>query len=69
MKGGGLPGCSVYYDGENEVASYHRFGDDDGVEPLVVLRDFHGVLPTFLELSEEYRHFHNLFFKEAETYL
>jgi hypothetical protein len=57
----------VYYDGENEVASYHRFGDDDGVEPLVILRDFHGVLPSFLELSEEYRHFHNLFFKEAEN--
>lgn len=67
MVGNGMPGCSVYYDGENETVAYHRFGDGDGIEPLVFLRDFHGVKPDFLELSEEFRHFHNLFFKSAEN--
>ena len=67
MKGNGLPGCSVTFDGKNQIVSYHRFGGDDLVEPLVVLREFHGVLPDFLELSEEFRHFHNLFFKQEES--
>ena len=56
--GHGMPGFSFYGDGRRE---YHRFGDDDGVEPFIIDRDFHGLKPSYLELSEEFRHFHNLY--------
>ena len=55
--GDGLPGFSGGYtrDGKME-ASYHRFG----VRPLVVYREFHGGFPSYLEVCEEFRHYHNL---------
>ena len=56
--GQGMPGFSIYGDGRRE---YHRFGDDDGIEPFIVSREFHGLKPSYLELSEEFRHFHNLY--------
>lgn len=42
--------------------TYCRFGTDDGLEPLVYVREYRGVRPVHLELSEEFRHFHNLYF-------
>lgn len=32
------------------------------VEPLVFQREFHGQKPSYVEVSEEFRHFHNLFY-------
>ncbi len=61
-KGDGLPGHIVRFDQGREIATYHRFGDDHGIEPFVFLRTFHGIRDSHLELSEEFRHFHNLFF-------
>jgi hypothetical protein len=59
-------------DGGFEVASdeeagheYRRMSDAFGVEPLVLLRSYGGVRPSELELSEEYRLFHNLFADQA----
>lgn len=57
--GDGTPGFSFYFDGR--ASEYHRFGDDSGVEPLVVCRFFHGIKPSYVEVSEEFRHFHNLY--------
>jgi hypothetical protein len=55
---GGLPGFVTY---PGAAATYLRFGDDEGVEPFVFERSFHGLKPSYLELSEEFRHFHNLY--------
>jgi hypothetical protein len=33
----------------------------DGVEPIVLLRSFHGLKQSYLELNEEFRLFHNLY--------
>jgi hypothetical protein len=60
--GSGFPGCVTYYEGSEERTTYHRFGDDTGIEPLVFLRNFYGIRKPYLELSEEYRHFHNLYY-------
>ena len=60
--GDGLPGCVVHYDGKGKTTSYYRFGNDTGVEPLIIYRTFHGIRESCLELSEEYRHFHNLYY-------
>lgn len=48
--------------GENGglVTRYHREGDENEVEPLVLLREFHGVRPSSPEIVQEFRLFHNL---------
>lgn len=47
---------------EENGHTYCRFGTDDGLEPLVHVREYGGVRPVHLELAEEFRHFHNLYF-------
>jgi hypothetical protein len=58
MIGNGLPG--FVFEGD-EAAQYLRFGNDIGIEPFIFCRDFHGLKPDYREVSEEFRHFHNLF--------
>lgn len=59
--GAGGPGFSQSCsDGEPET-EYHRWGGRDGVEPLVLHRQFHGARPSYLEVVEEFRLFHNLY--------
>ena len=63
--GGGLPDCSQSFpDGRTET-TYRRFGNSWGVEPLIFVRTFAGLKPDYVELSEEFRHFHNLFHDRA----
>lgn len=61
MHGHGVPGATEYT-GENgeRCVEYLRFGDWH-VEPLVIDREFHGIRPDYVELSEEFRLFHSLF--------
>lgn len=68
--GGGLPGTSEsLIEGEWNV-EYLRYGDDSGVEPLVIDRDFHGIRDDHKEISEEFRLFHNLYHdKNSDEYL
>jgi hypothetical protein len=40
---------------------YHRFGNNDGIEPLVFVREFIGDKESYVEISEEFRLFHNLY--------
>lgn len=41
---------------------YHRFvGSEYGIEPLVILRSFHGLRPDTVEILEEFRLYHNLY--------
>lgn len=57
--GDGLPGFTFSFD--DDSYRYDRFGDESGIEPLVILRDFCRLKPAYWELSEEFRHFHNLY--------
>jgi len=47
--------------GEELAAEYMRFGNNDGVEPLVVKQEHYGIRPDELRLSEEFILFHNLY--------
>lgn len=47
--------------GEELKAEYMRFGNHDGVEPLVVKQDYFGIRPDEIRLSEEFILFHNLY--------
>ena len=59
--GFGMPGEVISYRGGKETRRYCRFGGDDGHEPLIFVRDFHGSHPDYLEVAEEFRHYFNLF--------
>ena len=60
--GDGLPGFSQRDSQKGKtVTMYHRLGDDNGIEPLVIKRTFHGIKPNSVELLEEFRHYHNLY--------
>ncbi len=59
--GEGLPGSEEHCrDGEKRV-EYLRFGASNGIEPLVIDRDFFGLRENYRELSEEFRFFHRLY--------
>jgi hypothetical protein len=61
LHGQGMPGAVVYHEGGEERVEYLRYGDDDGVEPLVIDREFHGMRPDYKEICEEFRLFHRLY--------
>ena len=62
--GDGAPGCTVSIDPDGQTVTYYRLGSADGVEPLVLCRRFCGLRPSALEISEEYRLFHELYYDE-----
>ena len=59
--GRGVPSAVVHYRGGEEKPEYLRFGNDNGIEPLVIVREFHGMRDNYTEISEEFRLFHNLY--------
>jgi len=58
--GSGLPGFSFYFKNRKEIGTYSKCSDD-GIEPLVVRRGFHGMKDGYWELSEEFRYYFNLY--------
>ena len=64
-----MPGEVISYRGGKETRRYCRFGGDDGHEPLIFVRDFHGSHPDYLEVAEEFRHYFNLFEGKANGIL
>jgi hypothetical protein len=60
--GQGEPGFITYGGPNNRSRTrYLRFGNDEGVEPLVLVRSFPSSRPNYVEVSEEFRLFFNLF--------
>jgi hypothetical protein len=58
--GDGLPGhCFSYMHGKEEI-TYLRFSEED-VEPLLIKRNFNGIKEDYWEISEEFRHYFNLY--------
>jgi hypothetical protein len=60
MIGNGRPGFSFRFEDEKEIASYYRCSDD-GVEPIIMWRDFHGIRESYWDVSEELRLYFNLY--------
>ncbi len=59
--GDGLPGEIIYYeDGLREI-QYTHFTDAGAIQPLVLVRGFHGIKTGYVEILEEFRLFHNLY--------
>ena len=66
MRGSGTPSSIEEYGVGAHNVRYLRFGNEDGIEPLVIDRDFHGFKESYLEISEEFRLFHNLYHDRRE---
>jgi len=65
--GEGLPESCIRYIDKNEVSSYSRFGSDNGIEPLIICREFNDLHPHYREISEEFRLFHRLYYDTKEN--
>jgi hypothetical protein len=57
----GMPRGMTSYKGGKEVHQYLRYGVDNGVEPLIIDRNFHRLRDDYREVSEEFRLFHDLY--------
>ena len=57
----GHPGTSSSWKTGKKSVEYLRFGDNAGYEPLLIHREFHGMRPNYIEISEEFRLFHRLY--------
>ncbi len=66
LHGHGLPGVIEYYEKGKTRVEYCRFGDDNGIEPLVLDREFYGIRDAYKEISEEFRLFHRLYHDRKE---
>ena len=68
--GAGMPCAVVHYEGGEKQAQYLRYGIDNGIEPLVINRAFYKMRDDYREISEEFRHFHNLYHdKKTDKYI
>jgi len=58
--GNGKPGFITTYAEGKEITEYYRFSEE-GIEPLVYWRRFSGKAQSYLEISEEFRLYFDLF--------
>jgi len=66
----GLPGCVVNYKNGEKQVRYRRFSNDSSIEPLIIARNFNQMRPSYFEISEEFRLFHELYHdKKTEQYI
>src|SRR5262245_11249010 len=61
LHGDGAPGAVVHESGGQRKVEYLRYGDDSGIEPLILDREFYGIRTNYREISEEFRLFHGLY--------
>lgn len=59
--GHGTPRCYETGFGDQKTVIYERYGNWNDVEPLVIHREFHGIKDDYVEITEEFRHYHNLY--------
>ncbi len=58
----GSPSIWTHYGGSKVVERrYCPYGNEEGIEPIVIYRSFHGMRREGLELAQEFRLFHNLY--------
>lgn len=60
--GDGLPSVWKTFEDGKEVHTYHHYTDPGNLQPIVLARSFHGIKPGNLEIQEEFRLYHNLFY-------
>ena len=67
---GGVPAAFSPTWSSGGQVEYFRYGVENGVEPLIINRDFHRVREGYNEISEEFHHFHRLYHdRKTEEYI
>lgn len=66
-KGDFRPGFSQSNENGEWVTRYEPGAIDRGFEPLILLRTFYGVIPGSLEVVEQFRLYHNLYWDELTS--
>lgn len=62
----GAPGFSQGWPEGVKKTTYHPVGSaSDGVEPLVLVREYHGASESTIELDQQFRLFHNLRYDQS----
>lgn len=61
----GIPSTMRYSDKEDK---YSRFNNDEGYEPIITQLFYNNIIPSQIELSEEFRHYFNLYFNPKTKY-
>lgn len=60
--GDGSPSVWKYLnEGKESKRVYTPFGNEEGIEPLVLHRNFHGLHERVIEVAQEFRLYHNLY--------
>ncbi len=66
----GMPSGVTYHKQGELQREYLRYGVDNGVEPLIIDRNFHKIKDDYREISEEFRLFHELYHdRKTDQYL
>ncbi len=63
----GTPHCYTTYEDDCEKVIYTRFGDVQGIEPLVYRRNYDGIKEPNIEITDEFRLIFNLFFDSTRN--
>ena len=61
-----IPGITVYGLWEDDEKVYHQWGNGTGFEPIVIKRDFNGLMPDSIEIVEEFRLLFNLYYNSQK---
>lgn len=61
------PGITIYGSWENDEKIYHRWGNDNGFEPIVIKRCYHGMAEDAVEIVEEFRLLFNLYYNAQKN--
>jgi hypothetical protein len=63
-----VPGFTRYGFGDGSDIVYHRYGNGDGFESLIIQREFDGLgIDDEIEISEEFRLLNNLYYDRAKN--
>jgi hypothetical protein len=65
--GHGRPGIEYLFGEKKTTWKYYRFGGNEPVEPLIVFRDFFGLKPEIIDISEEFVQYFNLYHDKARN--
>lgn len=65
--GDGLPCCEKHYLKNAYKTKYLKYGNSRNIKPLVVYRTFWDSKPSYIEILEEFRLFHNLYFDKLNN--
>jgi hypothetical protein len=64
-KGDFRPGFIQHWESDEYTTTYQPGGVNREFEPLILVREYYGVAPRSLELVEEFRLYHNLYWNES----